>query len=262
MNNSEMMKTVEVEGWMLGWASEEERPRIRDVDLAERLGYERPRDIRKLIRRLRAEEKLNDFDLRATVARRQEPGMVAPVEVEEFWLTEEAALLVTSQSDTAKAWEMTRTVIRIFRLAVRGELPGRLGAESSQLEDRIGKLEAQLAMEKRFQALETVLREHEAAMQKQDAAHREQVTRLTAMIRAQAEGMAILCAVLLDFNQQHPHLEGTTPGARISRATMLAMLEVVPKECLILEPRLPSHVGALEALGLAPLVKGALVGRS
>ena len=45
--------------------------RVRDIDLAERLGYERPRDIRKLIERMSETGELSAFQRRATVARQR-----------------------------------------------------------------------------------------------------------------------------------------------------------------------------------------------
>ncbi len=108
-----------VGGWPLGTLPASEEPRVRDLDLAERLGYERPRKIRELIARLEEQGKIGEVSRRPTVGLR---GFAEGI-IEEAWLTEEQALLVTTQSETPKAWEVTREVLQVFRLAVRGLLP-------------------------------------------------------------------------------------------------------------------------------------------
>ena len=94
----------------LEFRSEDGEPRIRDIDLAERLGYERLRDIRKLIDRF-----ANEIELRAIVA--QTSGRPAA----EYWLTEEQALFIIAKSETPKATEILKLVIRAF-IAVRRQL--------------------------------------------------------------------------------------------------------------------------------------------
>lgn len=71
------------------------------------------------MKRLVDAEKLNDFEVCPTVRQTSERGGRPSTE---FWLNEEAALLVTTQSDTPKAWTLTREIVRVFRLAVRGQL--------------------------------------------------------------------------------------------------------------------------------------------
>ncbi len=126
---------VEIEGWRLArLAGPEDEPRMLDTDLAEQLGYERPRDIRKLIRRMLEEGKIAGVHVRATVARTSMPrGGEREETVEEYWLTEEQALLVTTQSETPHAWERTKMLVRVFRLAVRGELPSAGGDPAAAL---------------------------------------------------------------------------------------------------------------------------------
>jgi anti-repressor protein len=53
----------------LEFRSDEGEPRIRDLDLAERLGYERRRDIRKIIERF-----VNEIGICATVAQNHGRG--------------------------------------------------------------------------------------------------------------------------------------------------------------------------------------------
>lgn len=94
-------------------------PRTRDLDLAAWLGFERPRNIRKLIRRMEAEGKLTGIDWRSTVGR-QSTGNGASREfaVTEAWLTREQALLVAAQSDTPQAWAVVRMMARVFDAVV------------------------------------------------------------------------------------------------------------------------------------------------
>jgi hypothetical protein len=87
-------RIVRVGAWVLAAPAAEDEPRIRDIDLAERLGYERPRKIRDLIERLCREGKLNDSELRPVVGRsggrpakaaieirQRESGVLAPERV-------------------------------------------------------------------------------------------------------------------------------------------------------------------------------------
>lgn len=93
-------------------------PRMRDLDLAERLGYERPRDIRKLIKDLCTAGKLSDISIRDEQARvfGQRPAR-------EYWLTEAQALKVVAKSETAAADALLDEVIAVFIMARRGLLP-------------------------------------------------------------------------------------------------------------------------------------------
>lgn len=106
-----------VESWTLatgGFADGE--PRVRDIELAEHLGYPRPRKIRDRIRELLASGKLNDSELRTvSVQSGGRPG-------EEFWLTEAQALKLVAKSETAKADAILDEVIRVFINARRGVL--------------------------------------------------------------------------------------------------------------------------------------------
>lgn len=61
-----MVKKI-VYGWSVTLDGDE--PRVLDEELGRRLGFARPRDIRKLIERPISDGILNDSDIRATVAR-------------------------------------------------------------------------------------------------------------------------------------------------------------------------------------------------
>lgn len=119
-------------------------PRTRDLDLAAWLGFERPRNIRKLIRRMESEGKLSDIDWRSTVGR-QSTGNGASREfsVTEAWLTREQALLIATQSDTPRAWAVVQVMARVFdavlemlRTPARGPDLGDLRAMLAEAVDR------------------------------------------------------------------------------------------------------------------------------
>lgn len=99
-------------------------PRALDLDIAKRLGFGRPRDIRKLIERNRSE--LERFGTCATVAR-----VVRGNAVEEFWLNEEQALLVAALSDAERAPEVRHMLIKVFVAWRRGHLSGSVDFDPS-----------------------------------------------------------------------------------------------------------------------------------
>jgi hypothetical protein len=100
------------------------RPRVRDLDLAGWLGFDRPRKVRDLIKRMVKEGKLRGLDVRPTVGRSQTPtGGVREITVNEFWLTREQTLLVATQSDTPRAWELTELMVRVFDAVMERQRP-------------------------------------------------------------------------------------------------------------------------------------------
>jgi hypothetical protein len=120
---------VRVEGATLSFVGTADTPRVRDIDLAEWFGYERPRDIRKLLKRMEREGKLKGIDWRATVAR-QSTGNGASREyrVTEAWLTQQQSLLVATQAEGDRAWALTEAMAQVFE-AVLSRRPQGLTAE-------------------------------------------------------------------------------------------------------------------------------------
>ncbi len=89
--------------------------RILDIRLAEALGFERSRDIRKLIDR--NSEELEEYgELRATVARGGNQ------QATEYHLNMEQALTVSVLSNAKKAPFVRQMLIRVFMSWMRGEL--------------------------------------------------------------------------------------------------------------------------------------------
>lgn len=91
--------------------------RVRDLDVAERLGFERPRNIRKLITRHRSD--LERFGPICSIW--SKPGRVGRPS-EEFWLNEDQAVFITAKSDTPTAADVTVMVVRLFTAWRRGHL--------------------------------------------------------------------------------------------------------------------------------------------
>ena len=95
------------EGLTLGMDFSDDQPRIFDLELGHRLGYERPRKIRDLIKDLVAGGHITVDDQRPGAGR-------GPRTAGRHWLTEEEALFVTTQSGTDTARAITRQVVRAF----------------------------------------------------------------------------------------------------------------------------------------------------
>lgn len=93
-------------------------PRVRDLDLAERLGFDRPRDIRKLIERNMAE--IEAMGICATVAQNHGGGRGRPST--EYHLNEEQALLVATLSSAPQAAAVRAMLIRVFVAYRRGQI--------------------------------------------------------------------------------------------------------------------------------------------
>jgi hypothetical protein len=79
---------------------------VRDVDLAVRLGYPRPRKIRELIRRMG--QKLGRVVVRTRTGRTSMPrGGERPESVNEYWLDESQALVLALASKAPGALAFT-----------------------------------------------------------------------------------------------------------------------------------------------------------
>ena len=118
-------QNLTINGWRLCvFSAETGEPRIRDLDLAERLGYSKTYNIRDLIRAMIKDGKLrNVFDVRVRRTSKIARNNVERVyESEEFWLTEAQALKVIAKSGTDTADQILDEMIDVFRLAIRGLL--------------------------------------------------------------------------------------------------------------------------------------------
>lgn len=106
---------VRVDGAELHFMDTGDKPRARDLDLAGWFGYERPRDIRKLVKRMEREGKLSGINWRATVARQSTGnGASREYKVTEAWLTREQSLLLATQAEGDRAWALTTVMAQVF----------------------------------------------------------------------------------------------------------------------------------------------------
>lgn len=90
--------------------------RILDTDLAARLGFGQPRDIRKLIKRY--QDELDKLGPRATVARVVNGGNAV-----EHFLNRKQAIFITAKSETPTATDITIEIIERFDAYERGGRP-------------------------------------------------------------------------------------------------------------------------------------------
>lgn len=122
-------------------------PRVLDILVAERLGFERPRKIRELIERNL--EEIEVYGVCPTVGKTSGPRGGRPTK--EYWLNEEQALLVSVLARTPKAAEVRRALIQSFMtyrhqpvISAPVEM-GDLIAASELTLDGIGRIEQAIA---------------------------------------------------------------------------------------------------------------------
>lgn len=134
-----------------------DEPRVRDLDLAERLGFSLARDIRQIIRRNGDELAMHGEVFGVTPKTSPKGGRPGV----EFWLNEPQALLVCMFSRTPKAAEVRRQVVGVFLAWRRGELdraaPPAAPAPApvdpwSMMERRLAALEAAVGFAERIQS--------------------------------------------------------------------------------------------------------------
>lgn len=143
-----------------------EAHRIQDLELARLLGFERPRDVRKLIDRWAA-------DLGEVSRHRgaKPSGSQGGRPEEGYLLSEEQALFITAKSETEKATEILKVIIAVFVAARRGgsqviehATPAAMPADYEAFEERILARfnEARQDLAARVAKLEQLVREPRA----------------------------------------------------------------------------------------------------
>lgn len=90
--------------------------RIRDLDLAARLGFGNPIDIRKLVRRYG--DDLGRMGVLATVAKTSSEQGGRPAT--EFYLNRKQAIFITTKSETPEATDITIEIIERFEAYEQG----------------------------------------------------------------------------------------------------------------------------------------------
>lgn len=115
-------------------------PRMRDMDIAEALEFERPRDVRKIIDRNM--DDLLSFGICATMALIH-PGAGRPGT--EYWLNEEQALFLCTRSEAKGAVALTKQMVMVFAAWRNGRLdPPRHGGASIDAMREMSLREAEL----------------------------------------------------------------------------------------------------------------------
>lgn len=94
--------------------SDDDEPRILDVRLAEALGFQRPRNIRRII--ARHMDALATFGRCSTVEHRPERGGTPEVR---YYLNRKQAIYIAAKSETERAVEITIQVVQIFDAVTR-----------------------------------------------------------------------------------------------------------------------------------------------
>jgi len=114
---------VVVNGWQMEQFPGDDEPRILDVVLAERLGFSKPADIRKLVKRLEEQGKLPGVLRHRHVATSQMPtGGERTYESLAYYLDEKNALRVIRRCETDKADDVMEEVITVYLAYRHGTL--------------------------------------------------------------------------------------------------------------------------------------------
>jgi hypothetical protein len=132
---------------------------IRDLDWAERLKYDRPRNIRNLIKRMAEAGKLGQV---VCFTVEQTPGSAGGRPATEYYLTKAQALKVAAKSETAFADELLDQMIQVFLVAT-GHAPAiapaepRLSGGDSEDDKLIAVIETQLQLARANQRMKAEL---------------------------------------------------------------------------------------------------------
>jgi len=138
------MSAIQINNWNVTEVNGE--PTVKDIDLAERLGYSRPRAIRQLIERMAEKGQFGN----ATPC--GEVEVVNGKTVNVFHLNEKQALKVISKSETKKADAIMDEMIDVFVAYRNGKL-------QPQLTPQAFTMKAIAEMANSFQGIETQLLE-------------------------------------------------------------------------------------------------------
>ncbi len=142
---NEARQEIKVNDWTLTRYGEEGEMLFEDLLVARKLGYEEPRMIRKLIKRMVSQGRLPGEVLQRSTVERYEskPGIWQERAVESYHLTRKQALKVATQSKTDKADAITNEMIDVYDAAQRGLLQP--VAQASPANDDIKNLTSTVA---------------------------------------------------------------------------------------------------------------------
>jgi len=154
-----MSAVLHVNGWNVAEVNGE--PTVKDTDLAERLGYEEPRAIRKLIKRMIEN---GSFGVGIPCPDLEKTSKFSPVESEVFYLNEKQSLKVIAKSETETADRIMDEVIDVFLAYRSGKLQPNLTPMEvlAQITQRMVEVERSekrvIALESRANRLENNIR--------------------------------------------------------------------------------------------------------
>lgn len=111
-----MSNIVSIQGYTLHTHNGE--PMVADLELGERLGYERPRDIRRVIKSLIESGQIKPEEVRAAERKPSAAGGRPSIG---YLLNEKGTLKVIVKSDTTKSIEITDEIIDVFIAARNGK---------------------------------------------------------------------------------------------------------------------------------------------
>jgi hypothetical protein len=220
---NEIIKTTTIEDWSLSFWSGDEEPRVQDLDLAARLGYSRPRDIRQLIERMIERGRLTQVC--GTVPQTSPLGGRPSME---YYLTEAQALKVAAKSETEPADKLLDEIIRVFLLAKRGELPNQAPKTLEDLRSLASQKLEEAILEKRGWAIKMAL-QLESKAEKVKAPSDPQLTALVSRFLREKCDVSVprvrtpAGALYLVFKQFVAELGELNPGAKKLNQTLTEM---------------------------------------
>lgn len=137
-------------------------PRIKDLDLAERLEFADPAMVRKLIKR--NEAKLLAFGVISTVEKTSGASGGRPAT--EFYLNQRQALFICMKSETEKAFDVQADIIRVYDDYLNGEkqpaIPKTYAAALRLAADQQELIEAQ---QRQIEAAQPAVQFHDEVIQ-------------------------------------------------------------------------------------------------
>lgn len=213
----------------IGLIPHDGEPRARDVDIAEALGFERPRKIRELIERNLPE--IQSFGTCPTVGR-----VIRGNPVSEYLLNEEQALLIATVSQAPNAPAVRAMLIRTFVAWRRGQLRPVGGGEDvgalleligEQFERVLAAVAAKGSLSE--EDMRRLLRQHCEWEQRQNGRLRDEVHagagRVIKTLRNEPASASLGDDVDLDAGYRACGIEGPIPARRKLSARVTNMVD-------------------------------------
>ena len=115
------MQTRMIDGFEVALFGDAPEPYIPDIELGKRLGFQRPRAIRQIIKRWQKAGALRD--IRCVARQESAPrGVARNIPAIQFFIGEADALFIITKSETDVAIQITQQIIDVFMSWRRGQL--------------------------------------------------------------------------------------------------------------------------------------------